>query len=555
MTTTSETTKQRRALPKTVRFDAAIEEAPDAQPPTSPISELVEKLKGLYIPSDNEADDENSGSDTACDLEESSEAESVETQQPSSQNNEANARLAHAEWLRKTSENVYISNRKSLNLKAYVHAAHRRTEAPALLDSGATENFISLAYAKWLKLSFKRLPHERPLLNVDGTTNKTGSLKYYVDLQVQTGTKRTSMRFFLTDLGHHRVILGYPWFAANQPKIDWARGWIDTTQLPLILRDAKAEKPRFNPNTRDLPDPVDSEILYIGRITVMSQIARQTTSSTLAEEHDRPNLTPIPTEYRRHQKVFSEEAAQRFPESRVWDHAIELKPGAPSTLPGKIYALSQLELQELQKFVKEHLAKGYICPSRSPYTAPFFFIKKKDGKLRPVQDYRRLNEWTIRNRYPLPLIPQLINRVRMKKLFTKFDVRWGYNNVRIKKGDEWKAAFITNEGLYEPTVMFFGMTNSPATFQAMMNAIFEDEIREGWLTVYMDDMLIATPDDPMLHKKCVHKILDKLEKHDLYLKPEKCAFTQRCIEFLGVVLENNTIQMDPTKIKGVMAKM
>jgi len=176
-------------------------------------------------------------------------------------------------------------------------------------------------------------------------------------------------------------------------------------------------------------------------------------------------------------------------------------PGTPSTLPGKIYMLSQLELQELAKFVKEHLAKGYIRPSKSPYAAPFFFIKKKDGKLRPVQDYRRLNEWMIRNRYPLPLIPQLINQVRMKKLFTKFDVCWGYNNVRIKKGDKWKAAFITNEGLYEPTVMFFGMTNSPATFQAMMNTIFEDEIREGWLTVYMDNMLIATPDDPVFHKK------------------------------------------------------
>jgi len=124
----------------------------------------------------------------------------------------------------------------------------------------------------------------------------------------------------------------------------------------------------------------------------------------------------------------------------------------------------------------------------------------------------------------------------MKKLFTKFDVRWGYNNVCIKKGDEWKAAFITNEGLYKLTVMFFSMTNSPATFQAMMNAIFKDEIQEGWLTVYMDDMLIATPDDPVFHKKCVHKSLDKLEKHDLYLKPEKCMFMQKRIEFLGVVL-------------------
>src|SRR5712671_4760113 len=127
-----------------------------------------------------------------------------------SENDEVDARLNHATQLRKTSDNVYMSNRKSMNLRAYVHAAHRRTETPALLDSGATENFMSLTYTKWLKLPFKRLPYERPLLNVDGTTNKMGSLKYYIDLQVQTGTKRTNMRFFLTDLGHHRVILGYP---------------------------------------------------------------------------------------------------------------------------------------------------------------------------------------------------------------------------------------------------------------------------------------------------------------------------------------------------------
>src|SRR5712672_2967439 len=385
MTTTTETTEQRHALPKMVRFDASTEEIPDTQPPISPTSELVKKLEGLHIPSDNKAEDENSGSDTLCDSEESSDAGSVETQQPSSQNDEANARLAHAEWLRKTSDNVYMSNRKSMVLNAYVHAAHRRTEAPTLLDSGATENFINLNYAKWLKLPFKRLPYERPLFNVDGSTNKTGTLKYYTDLEVQTGRTRTNMRFFLADLGEHKVILGYPWFAANQPKIDWARGWIDTTQLPLILRSANIVKPRFNPNTHNLPDPTEEEVLYIGRIVINSQIAQQTMSSTLAEEHNKPQLNPIPAEYRRHAKVFSEEAAQRFPETRIWDHAIELKPGAPATLPGKIYALTQLEQAELAKFVKEHLAKGYIRPSKSPYAAPFFFIKKKDGKLRPVQ--------------------------------------------------------------------------------------------------------------------------------------------------------------------------
>ena len=107
-------------------------------------------------------------------------------------------------------------------------------------------------------------------------------------------------------------------------------------------------------------------------------------------------------------KVFSEEESQQLPGPQLWDHAIELKPDAPTTLPGKVYALTQAEQQALEEFVKEHQRKGYIRLSKSPYAAPFFFIKKKDGKLRPVQDYRKINEWTVWNRYRLPLIPELI---------------------------------------------------------------------------------------------------------------------------------------------------
>jgi len=108
----------------------------------------------------------------------------------------------------------------------------------------------------------------------------------------------------------------------------------------------------------------------------------------------------------------------------------------------------------------------------------FFFIKKKDGKLQPVQDYHPINNWMVKNKYPLPLIPQLVDRLRGCSLYTKFDIQWGYNNVCIKGGDEWKAALMTNEGLFEPTVMFFGLTNSPATFQTMMNLVFALEIAE-----------------------------------------------------------------------------
>jgi len=121
-----------------------------------------------------------------------------------------------------------------------------------------------------------------------------------------------------------------------------------------------------------------------------------------------------------------------------------------------------------------------------------FFIKKKDGSLHLVQDYHALNAITVKNRYPLPLISQLVSQLCRAQYFTKLDVRWGFNNVRIKSGDEWKIAFCTNRGLFEPLVMFFGMTNSPTTFQTMMNDVFRTVIAEGIVVVYLDDILIFT---------------------------------------------------------------
>jgi hypothetical protein len=132
-------------------------------------------------------------------------------------------------------------------------------------------------------------------------------------------------------------------------------------------------------------------------VTFPQRSSKQTWASQLAEKHQ-TNLKPVLSqEYKRHSKVFSEREAQRFPEPRIWDHAIELKKDAPAIIPGKVYALTQIEQKALQEFLTEHLKKGYIRPSKSPYASPFFFIKKKDGKPRPVQDYRKVNEWTIHN--------------------------------------------------------------------------------------------------------------------------------------------------------------
>jgi len=194
--------------------------------------------------------------------------------------------------------------------------------------------------------------------------------------------------------------------------------------------------------------------------------ATATTSQHLVEEarHSKEThaaTTPLPTYVTEFQSVFAKEDFDILPEHRKWDHAIELIPGAEPKL-SKVYPLSLLEQAELDAFLEENLHTRRIRPSKSPIVAPVFFIKKKNGSLQLVQDYHMLNTVTVKNRYPLPLISKLVSQLCGARCFTKLDVRWGFNNIRIKPRDEWKAAFRTNHSLFKPLVMFFGMTNSPA---------------------------------------------------------------------------------------------
>jgi len=168
-----------------------------------------------------------------------------------------------------------------------------------------------------------------------------------------------------------------------------------------------------------------------------------------------------------------------------------------------------------------------------------------------VQDYWYLNEWTIKNNYPLPLISDVLENIGTKKLFTKMDLRWEYNNVRIKEGDEWKAAFMTLEGSFEPTVIFFGLTNFPATFQAMMNELLRDLINTGKVAVFIDDVIVGTETEEG-HDELVAEVIKRLEENDLYMKPEKCKWKVREVDFLGVVIGPEGIKMEKEKVKGVL---
>jgi len=249
-------------------------------------------------------------------------------------------------------------------------------------------------------------------------------------------------------------------------------------------------------------------------------------------------------------KVFGKKQSERMPTRKVWDHAIDVKEGFVPR-KGKVYPLSREEREEMREFIKEQLRKGYIWLSKSPQMAPVFFVGKKDGKKRMVQDYRYLNEWTIKNNYPLPLISDVLENIGTKKLFTKMDLRWEYNNVRIKEGNEWKAVFTTPEGSFEPTVMFFGLTNSPETFQTMMNKLLRNLINTGKVVVFIDDVIVGMETEEE-HDELVVEVVKRLEENDLYVKPEKCKWKVREVEFLGVVIGPEGIKMEKGKVKGVL---
>ena len=246
--------------------------------------------------------------------------------------------------------------------------------------------------------------------------------------------------------------------------------------------------------------------------------------------------------------MFLEETHDKLPPHQPYDHVINLKPTFTLKI-AKVYPLNLQEMETCKAFIKKHLKTRHIVPSKSPQASLFFFVPKKDGTLHPCQDYRYLNSHTIRNTYPLPLIPELIDDMKGSTIFTKFDIRWRYNNIRLQDEDQWKATFITPLGLYELMVMFFGFCNAPPTFQVFMNHICANMIAEKWLKVYMDDMGIHTKDDLSLHHEQTQRVLQRLQEHGLTVKLSRTIFDAPRMEFLGMIIGQGKVEMDGKKLE------
>ena len=366
--------------------------------------------------------------------------------------------------------------------------------------------------------------------------------------------------FMVTTLGKQAIILGLPWLEAENPDIDWTNRTLRWRQNQSgMLRTINLEsshEPTYNLAISFIKGVATDETRQQwneSRTNKATLFSYNKEKEKLAEFEKKSLHEKVPSEFHEYLSVFSDAEASRMPEHTEYDHKIELKQGfIPKR--SKVYRIDPVNEDAFNKFIEENLEKGYIRKPKqdNPQASGFFFVPKKDGRMRPCQDYRYLNEWTVKNAYPLPRIDDLIDSLSGKKLFIKMDIRWGYNNVRIREGDEWKAAFISKKGIFEPTVMFFGLTNSPATFQSMMDTIFKDQILAGWLKVYMDDLLIANEGDRMDIIKKALIVLKILKENDLFVKPEKCSFFVTSVDFLGFYIEDGRIKMDPTKLKGIL---
>jgi hypothetical protein len=313
------------------------------------------------------------------------------------------------------------------------------------------------------------------------------------------------------------VVLGMDWMTKCQGHIDCARKAISVT---------------------------NSEGVKIEHITTMPSCKAYYKKSVSG-----PTLEQVPVvcEY---PDVFLEELPG-MPSDRDIEFMIELIPGT-APIAQRPYRMNPQELEELKKQLADMLSKGLIRPSASPWGSPVLFVNKRDGTIRLCVDYRKLNEVTIKNKYPLPKIEDLFDQLNGARVFSKIDLRTGYHQLKARESNIPKTAFTTRYGLFEYTVMSFVLTNAPAYFMNLMNKVFM-KFLDKFVVVFIDDILVYSKTEEE-HAEHLRLVLGTLREHQLYAKFSKCEFWLKEVGFLGHVLSAGGVSVDPSKITSIMER-
>jgi len=440
---------------------------------------------------------------------------------------------------------------------------------PALVDSGSTHCFVDPSFANMNSLSLYSVS-PIVLRLFDSTT--TTIITEATDLPICFPSGN------VTPLDSDcKIVLGHNWLTQYNLLIDWVLSSIkfrtSTQQVPTpsSLPDPVAHSLSalrldatsvLSPSLTNLPQapglwapPIALinaaaflKACQLGGSQQFSIQLKPDGSFHAALVDAAPNLSSVPEAYHDFANVFSKAKASVLTPHREYDLKIELEEGVPLP-PSRLYSLSPVELETLRGFIDKNLHFGFIHPTSSSHAAPVLFVKKKDGSLRLCVDYRGLNKISKKDRYPLPLISNLLNSPSQAKVYMKINLQHAYHLVRIAEGDEWKTAFRTRYGSYKWQVMPFSLTNAPAAFQRFVNSVFVDML-DVCIVVYLDDILVYS-DNMEDHTKHVQEVLRRLHQHKLYAKPEKCEFHSDLVEYLGYFLSPDGLTMSQDKVKTI----
>jgi len=356
-----------------------------------------------------------------------------------------------------------------------------------------------------------------------------GHVNVLLDVRDANGVwKSCDTPFVVIENPSKPLMLGSPWLAAVQPRLNYFKRTMRYTQR----KASRTFRPVDICSVRTFLRLAETNEAELYSCHVSDILGSQQAQS-------------LPEWYKDRADVFSRESSAQLSENGPYDLPIDLEEGKQPPY-GPMYNLSENELMVLREYLQKYLARGWIRPSRSPAGAPIVFAKKKDGSLRLCVDYRALNNITIKNRYPLPLIQESLERLGNARIYTRLDVREAYHRLRIREGDEWKTAFRTRYGHFEYLVVPFGLTNAPAAFQAYINRALSDLV-DRICVVYLDDILIysRTTEDHIEHVKAV---LDRLREYKLFVNLDKCEFHTQRTEYLGYIVTPDGLSIDNSRV-------